>query len=417
MLTRDLLRFRRQGDRLLPTLIDPAGPRFLELAGEMLALFDSALQDGMRRGELAEPLDALVKSTPDLKLAQAFRKLIEDGCTFEPARELDYPAARKALFAAAGPLLNVGLPLEEFRAELAARMDDAGRDFAACDIYGDLPDNEKLTAMKPLSAADLTRRYNLAQVQGLLFFAESLDIEVADPDPAELRRMFKYLKFFRLLAEVRRDVKHPERLLLSVSGPFAIFANSRKYALQLAAFFPAVVLLKRWKLTAKIRWQNKACRVLLDEKSGLTSHYRNFSAYVPEEIALFHKLFREKSEAWKIVGETPFIECGNGEVFFPDLSFQHESGKFTAHLELFHRWHRTELVRRLDFLAGHGAALPLLIGVDRALADDAGYAELEARYPTLAERMFRFRDFPGVDRVTRNLDALRKTLGGRRKRR
>ena len=48
--------------------------------------------------------------------------------------------------------------------------------------------------------------------------------------------------------------------------------------------------------------------------------------------------------------------------------------------------------------------VPLVLGIDRALADDEAFAELERRYPELVDRIYRFRDFPGVDRTLRVLE-------------
>lgn len=126
----------------------------------------------------------------------------------------------------------------------------------ASDIYGDLPDNERLTGWRPLYPAELLHRYNIALVQGLLVYADDLEVTAADSNPAELRRLFKYLRFFRLLAEIRRlkpKGKGKVAVGMKISGPFSIFANTRKYALQLAAFFPALVNLESWSLSAEIR--------------------------------------------------------------------------------------------------------------------------------------------------------------------
>ena len=60
--------------------------------------------------------------------------------------------------------------------------------------------------------------------------------------------------------------------------------------------------------------------------------------------------------------------------------------------------------------------MQLLVGVDRALADDAAWKVLETDHPALAGRLFRFRDFPGVDRVRRVLDAFAETNSGEKKR-
>lgn len=402
MLTKEHLKYRRRGERVYPGVIEPEAAAFVGLAGELLALYRSGVEEGVTRGELGELVEALVRGCADAALARAFNKLILDHCEFAAAAELDYPAARTALFGRGGALLGEGLELAAYRAALAAEP-EYGALLGAGDIYGDLPDNERLLKMREMTAKELTHRYNVAQVQGLLMAANELVVTVSDPEPAELRRLAKYLKFFRLLGSFRAG-KTESELIVTVSGPFAIFQNTRKYAVQLASFFPAVLLMKKWSLAAKLSLGGRELELKLDESSRLKSHYRNFSAYVPEEIAMFHRHFREKAPAWRIVPGT--VLRGEGaERIFSDFTFGGPGGE-TVHLELFHRWHRTELERRLALLRQR-PELPLLLGIDRALCDDAEYAALAVRDPALAARLFRFRDFPGVDRVGKLLEQFR----------
>ena len=207
------------------------------------------------------------------------------------------------------------------------------------------------------------------------------------------------MKFFRLLAEI--TAARPGGIRLQVSGPFALLVNSRKYALQQASFFPAVLKMKRFRLEAEIRLPGRTGKLELSEKQNLVSHYRELAAYVPEEIRIFHRVFRERCSSWAIVGETPFINTG-GEICFPDLSFRRSDGRL-CHLELFHRWHRGALPRRLAFLNEHPET-PLILGIDRAAVAEEGFAELRTAFPAAAERLFRFRDFPAVDTLVRTLD-------------
>lgn len=414
MLTRELLRFRRRNG-FLPAFIDPTDPKLLEFASELLAAHQGAVESHMRRAELEELIDVQLKGARDPKLAAGLNKLVLDRCSFDPVQLVDYPAERKKLFlAAAKALPQAGGSIDAYRETFLA--EEGGADFMASDIYGDLPDNERLTGWRPLYPAELLNRYNVALVQGLLVYAEDLDVTVSDSNPAELRRLFKYLRFFRLLAETsRRRGKGKSVVSLRISGPFSIFANTRKYALQLAAFFPALVNLEEWSLTANIRLGENRGVLKLDRTSGLVSHYRNFSSYVPEEIRMFHKLFREQAAEWRIVGESPFIDGGAQEIVFPDLSFRRESDGRTIHLELFHRWHRGQLERRLELLE-RDPGIQLIAGVDRALADDDAWRILtEQEHPALAVRLFRFRDFPGVDRVKRVLDAFAEANPGEKK--
>ncbi len=425
MLTRELLKFqRRKGIR--PLFVDPADPERLSLAAELLAVYRGGAEARMRRGELDELTEVLRKGAHDAVFAAGLNKLILDRCSFDPVREVDYPAERRRLFTHAACRLPEAAGSVERYGELLGEL-EGGYDFMAGDIYGDLPDNERLTGWREFYPAELLHRYNLAQVQGLLFYAEKLEITAADSDPAELRRLFKYLKFFRLLAEMRcdsvppsapgrgkrgkaeKDKKEREAIAVSavsitVSGPYSLFANTRKYALQLASFFPALVNLSKWSLEAEIRLPNCSGTLKLDHSAGLVSHYRNFSSYVPEEIRMFHKFFREQCDSWRIVGESPFIPGGSGgELIFPDLSFRRVSDGKVVHLELFHRWHRGQLDRRLELLSER-PELPLVLGIDRALADDETFQSLLARDPGFASRIYRFRDFPGVDRTVRILD-------------
>ena len=402
MLTKELLKFRRSGG-FKPVFINPAEPERQKLASELIGVYQGAFDSRMGRGEIEELTDVLIKGTRDQIFASGLNKLLLDHTDFDPVREIDYPALRGELFAfASEKLVEAQGDVARYRELLATRPGLI--EFMAGDIYGDLPDNERISAAPKLTATELLNRYNLAQVQGLLIYAESIELEVRDEHPAELRRLFKYLKFFRLLAEIRRKGRGKSVAYeLSISGPFSLFANTRKYALQLAAFFPAVVNLAQWKLKAKIRLGKLSGDLKLDQEAGLVSHYRNFSSYVPEEIRMFHSLFNKAVASSRTIGESPFIDGGKQSVVFPDLSFERVGDGVRVHLELFHRWHRGQLEGRLELLREH-PELPLVLGIDRALADDEAFAELERRYPELVDRIYRFRDFPGVDRTLRVLE-------------
>lgn len=411
MLTRELLKFKNRNG-FKPNFIDPADPERIAVAETLLNIYHSAVESHMSRGELDELAAVPIQGAPDRIFAAGLNKLLLDRCSFDPPREIAYPELRRRLFSRAGQLLaSAGNdPATTYLDKLSADPENA--EFMAGDIYGDLPDNERLQTWRPLQTRELLNRYNLALVQGLLIYAESLELDVSDPEVAELRRLFKYLKFFRLLAEV---VRMPARqsgnsdkydgLHLSISGPFALFGPTRKYALQLAAFFPAAVRLKRWKLSAVIKMGQRTGGLKLDQDSApLVSHYQNFSSYVPEEIRMFHRLFRDTVDSWRIVGDSPFLNGDGRELIFPDLSFQQRDTGKIVHLELFHRWHRTQLERRLSYLDSH-RELPLVLGIDRALADDAAFDAIRGKYPALAGRIYRFRDFPGVDRTRKILDS------------
>jgi len=406
MLTKDLVKFRKQGKYVRPIFIAADDSSLLRIAEDLLTVYHGQEEgENLTRGEIEELVEPVLKSHRDLKLTKGFNKLILDRCEFSQAEDFDYPTQRRQVFLKAAELLKQGpVNYESYHQQLI--NDPEIKDFAAHDIFADLPENETLTKFKEVFPRELLERYNCAQVQGLLFHASEMEIKVASPDPAELRRMFKYLKFFRLLAEIKQ-LKSPAGdkktvvMHLKISGPASMLENSRKYGLQLASFFPATCALPKWQLKADVKLSNKIYRLNLDEKTSLVSHYRNFTAYIPEEIIMFHRLFKEKIKEWQISGETPFIKTQKDEIVFPDLNFQNKDGKI-IHLELFHRWHRGALLKRLEFCESN-PDLPLLLGVDRALLKGELTQMLEdSAY--FQKKGFLFRDFPGVARVNKLLN-------------
>ena len=406
MLTKDLIKFRKQGKYVRPVFIATDDSRLLRIAEDLLTIYHGQEEGGnLTRGEIEELVEPILKSYRDIKLTRGFNKLILDRGEFSQAEDFDYPAQRRQVFLKAAKLLQEGPEnYESYYEKLINNIELKG--FATHDIFADLPENETLTKFKEVFPRELLERYNCAQVQGLLFHASEMEIKVASPDPAELRRLFKYLKFFRLLAEIKQlksPVNEKDTLVmqLKISGPASMLENSRKYGLQLASFFPAVCALPKWQLKADVKLTNNIYRLNLDETTNLVSHYRNFTAYIPEEIIIFHRLFKEKVDDWKISGETPFIKTQKQEIVFPDLNFQNKKGEI-IHLELFHRWHRGALLKRLEFCEAN-PDLPLLLGVDRALLKGE-LTQLLENSAYFQKKGFLFRDFPGVTKVKKLLE-------------
>lgn len=414
MLSKNLLKFRRTGETIKPVFIDVEDAENLELAQQFLELYrlPENPKEALTRGELEELALPLLKGHRDLKFSGGLHKLTLDRCDFAAPRDLDYPELRQKLFTAGAMALRNELPEDVafYRAELLKQCPDAGD---GTGIYQDLPQNEKLCRSHRLFPKELLQRLNCGQVQSLLLYSSELNLRIEERNPATVRRLFKYLKFFRLLAEItqlpmtkkeRRDGTL-FRFEMQISGPASLFENTRKYALQLASFFPAVCDLTKWTLNAEIELDGRKSRLRLNQDAGLVGHYRNFSAYVPEEITMFHRLFREKSAEWQIVGESPFFNFGNQELIFPDLSFRSNDAEREIHLELFHRWHSTQLLRRLETMKANPET-PLLVGVDRSLSRRPDIKAALDGSEFFQNKGFLFRDFPGVERVTKLLNSV-----------
>lgn len=406
MLTKDLLRYRVMGNSVRPSFIRTDDPALLDFAASLIAVYEG--REGATRAELEEASSPLVSTLKDMKTSKGLNKLVLDRCQFAACSDYDYPTLRKALFAKSASLLKAGAagPYDGFRDEVFAGC--AGElAFLKGAIYADLPDNERLLSMRRLFPKELLERYNCALVQGLLLFCAKLDATVAEPDPSKMRRLFKYLKFFRLLARlslVEGSESGPSKVRIEVDGPASLFENTLKYGLQLASFLPAIVQVSKWSIDCEVKLRERLLKLKLDESSGLASHYGNFGAYIPEEVSMFHRLFKEKVHEWRVAGGSPFIRAEGQCLIFPDLSFESADGRRRMHLELFHKWHSSQLLPRLEFCE-RNPSIPLLLGVDRgAAADTRTKAALEGS-AWFSRRGFLFRDFPGVDTVRRLLDS------------
>lgn len=403
MLNLDLLRTTYRNGKFFCRFADAGKEENLALAASLSAVFKEGKEKC--RSEIAALTRNITAAAPDPKLAAGLEKIITDTALFDaPDPSVDYAAMRRELFARSGAAIACpGDFSEEHYRSLYPHPQQ--------DIYGDLPDFEVLRSFREMPPEALIHRYNIALVQTLLLYASKLTLTVTAPEHSELRKLVRFMKFFRLLALIRSCGENT--LELELSGPGALLENARKYGLLLGSFFPAVPLLKEYKLRAEVEIRSRKGIFETDQSAGLVSHYSNISAYVPEEIRLFHKLFREKESSWRIVGETPFINMGRKGICFPDLSFRNEEG-LICHLELFHRWHKGEFPGRMEFMEKHPEHL-LMAGVDRGAVSDEHFSALAEEFPGAAERCFRFRDFPGVETVIKHLNRYVENMEKERK--
>ncbi len=377
---------------MIPRFIDPNSDVYLAMAEALLALYDP--KESATRIAINEAVTAIVNGSADIKIAKGLNKLIQDGATFSQSADLEYPVLRHDLFQKSVQQIASSDSFEEFTQQMHSDPSFAG---FMDDIYGDHPQNERLISCREFTAHSLLLRYNCSLVQSLLLQCKSVSVTIKKGDMAQMRRLFKYLKFFRLLA----DISEPEKgtIALEISGPATLFESSTKYGLQLASFFPAIPLVEEWSISAEIHLKNRPFTLELDEKSDLQSHYKTFSAYIPKEVQLFYTYFKQKVADWKISEATPWIKTKGGALIFPDFSFRHKSGK-VLHLELFHRWHQGQLQDRLHFLESYTKD-NLLIGVERAVEKKMENALSQSDF--FQENGFAFREFPALSAVKKLL--------------
>lgn len=395
MLTRDLLLFRVREGRLRPSFIKRDDPELLAIAEELIAELEHG--KGQTRDDIEEALSLRAGAFSRPKIAKGLVKLLLDRALFDEAAE-GVAETRWERFQLASKVLRELPPdatLESYEARLTEALPAPLPEVREA-LYIDLPGNRRLLGWEALTPAGLLDRYNLALAQGPLLGARRLTLRARSPELLRVRKLLRWLKFCRLVAEVRRD---GEDWALEVEGPGALLSLQKKYGLQLASFLSVVPVLERWELTAEVEAHARRRAVLvLDHRDPLVSPLPTALGHIPEEVATLAQAFEDA--AWE-VDLTPLPRhMGASGLCVPDLTFRHKETKREVALELFHAWHAGALARRLGELRSRPDA-GLLLGVDRALAKGEEREALEAH-----PQVVLFNGFPSARRMLDRLARL-----------
>jgi predicted nuclease of restriction endonuclease-like RecB superfamily len=160
----------------------------------------------------------------------------------------------------------------------------------------------------------------------------------------------------------------------------------KKYGLQLATFLGAVPLLGKYTVEADIDLPRLARgRLYLDHKDPLVALDATALGHIPAEIDPMPEL----------------RHVGASGMCVPDFGLREQASGRTVAVELFHRWHRHALVRRLDELAVRPDP-HFFVGVDLALTKDEAIAARVDGHP----QVFTFNKFPSRKKLQPLLDRL-----------
>jgi predicted nuclease of restriction endonuclease-like RecB superfamily len=358
MLTGDLLAYTRRGERLIPRRLDPADPALLAAGEALLALFDAHL--GQRRGELEEALAGFAPPGPAPKVARGLARLLLDRCTFRVGAEAEPAALRAALFdSAAAAWREQGVAtLPRWRGDLLARV-GAGQGLTGTQVeqalYADIPDNQVLSELRPITAEGLLYRYNVAQVQGLLLRAERLTVYAPWAAPARMRQLLGYLKFFGLLFRVEQGRR--DGLAVVVDGPLSLLESGSRYGLNLAQFFPALLHWEPpWQVACELtpRPGRGRARLEVEPHPHLRSHYPDRGQWVPEEVRRFADAFNALGTPWRATPADEVLTLPGNAYLVPDFVFTQGGKEGRVFLEYLRYPVREQVQRRLELLERHG---------------------------------------------------------------
>ena len=406
MLTKDLLRYKIQKGHIHPQFVAPTHSELLAIAEQLIAVFEGSPNES--RATLLASSKHIIDSTPGVTIIKrGLEKLLLDRTEFDTTPNEELIAFRHELFTETSRLLSEEAftdyaDYERAVLQIIGDKSPLAQTELSAKLYSDLPSSHPVLTFRTLSAERLLHRYNAAQVQGLLLHCNTLTLKLADSMTAELRQLFKYLRFNQLLSTIRKEGELYE---ITVDGPLNLFYKTKRYGMNLANFFIAVLHQPKWELTAEIQFRNKQRYGLaLDESCGIKPISQQFLAYIPEDIQLFQTMLQHKTEDWQIRPGSQFLPLAGDFYCFPDYQLVHKSGVETA-IELFHPWHQGHLIARLSTLAEQ-KDVSLILGVSKELEKKPLIAEALAASSYFSAFGFTFRDVPTMRSLLPILDSL-----------
>jgi len=377
LLTADLVRARRRGDRLELLPLDPAArAAALELASTLLALAEAHV--GKTRSELDEVMDAVTGSAPDRKLAAGLAKLIWDRAELTEAVPIDPEALRHDVFARAqaawattveGDRFDRTAVLAQVAAERGLTVDDLERG-----LYADLREAHVVTRLAPISAPHLVEAYELAQAQAVLLRAVRVIVEVRSAIPGAYRTLFRKLKFLRLLCTIAPLAEGGYRI--EIDGPFSLFESSTRYGLALALALPAIRELDRWSLVADVRWGTER-RPLTCRLDGLGAPDADQAPHLADDVRALLDAISALDTPWRASPATELLDLPGRGVCVPDLTFTHARTGAHVHLEVLGYWSRDAVWKRVELVqAGLDHRIVFAVGQHLRVSEAALDAEL-----------------------------------------
>jgi predicted nuclease of restriction endonuclease-like RecB superfamily len=186
-------------------------------------------------------------------------------------------------------------------------------------LFADLP-GERLVnpPAQPMSAAELALRSNLAVIQRLLFHATVVRIEVE----GNTRVLVRHAKWRGLICAVAERPGHGGAAV-EISGPFALFRNTRLYGRALGELIPLLAWCPRFRLQADCVLDGR--RLTLELATGdpifPANAPRQYDSRIEERFA---REFRRLAPEWDVVREPEPI-VAEDTLIFPDFALQQRS--------------------------------------------------------------------------------------------
>lgn len=390
MLTKDQLKFNIRGDRVKPVFIG-LDDGYLDTVDLLIEHFRKST--GLSLKEFEETLQL----QGDSIVFSGLKKTLLDQCRLSEITD-DIEHYRWDMFAHSVNYRRSANHYEEFECALQRHENVTA---IRKRLFSDLPENRLILAPPQIGREDVLNLYNISQVKGLLWFTKNLRLRIREKDPVVWRRVFQSAKFFRLIIDFEFDL-NTHMCVMNISGPLSIFDNSQTYAMRISQLFPTILHLTQWELDADLKVKNRDVRLMLNQDCGIKP-LKDFKGYRPPEFEKIATEFNcESKEYMMIPGENP-ISLGKSIYLFPDFTIK-RGGHDVFHLELFHKWHRSNILARFDALKRFPRN-DIRIGLSRALTKDLDIQNYLNSCEHARSIAFEFGDFPTPRQLLKLLPA------------
>ncbi len=383
MLTKDLLRFRKKGDEILPKLIAPQKKEVRELINDIIAIFTEGV--GQSYSELEESRDILPYK--DRLLCRGLFKLLSERGKFADAPE-DLALNRQLILLRAEELRQEKLfsSISSYQAQVAEEFE---KPMALLQegLYADLPELRTLCAFEAIEPLALGHLYNRKLVASLLLYATNLKVLVPRPDLATKRWLFHAIKFHQLLAEAKVD---SDEMVVTLSGPRQLFGKAKGYGALYANILPSLLHLTKFRLEAAISLGSRQYTMRIDDSHGLAKSGEPRSGYLMPETQMVIESFNKESKDWQASAGLDVIGLGPSLYFIPDITLSHKKGK-ALHIELFHRSHQGGIAEAILAAKKQGMA-DCYFGLEKILLKKIPSECSED--PFFKKHTFVYKDFP-----------------------
>ncbi len=364
--------------RLVPHRLFTDDPQALEVAEELCEVY--ATHVGGLRFRLVEELAAREEELgPRLdprrgfRIVRALSKLLEERASWTSPTAADPYTIRTRIFELAAalpepPAAEPGLLEAPTRDDVLSRVaTETGIQDPVALMYADRQGAQLLEGFEEPSPEGLIARYNVAQVQGVLYAARGLVVDLGEG--ADARLVFHYVKVLGLIYALEPT---PRGYRLRLDGPLSIFGATRKYGLRLARFLPGLLLTSPWRLSATVEWKGRDTTLEIDsETSDLESHYLG-----PREEHEADPVREAFVRAWERAKDTGGweLEAGAGVLSFPENraalvpDFTLKRAGEHVHLEVLGFWSERNLIERVSLLReAHKRGHRVLVAVSEKL--------------------------------------------------